>query len=382
MTKFELTVDRNSGTGTGLLTRRRFTGWVSASAAASIAFGGLRSAAAATSVNVMSWQGYEDPLGADGFLAKNSAEVKATYISANEDILTKLKAGGIGSVDLGTPERKYVFLMIENDVLQPIDPDRVPNLKRAMPFFANQPSLRRDGKLYAVPFTWGMLPLVYRSDLVTEVPTSWRDVMKPEYKGKVVMVGGMVGVLQIWARVATGTDTPTMITPAELKETIDLLIKIKKEHARTVATSWGEMADVMARGEAVIATCGWEPVVLWVAKKGAKLAAVYPKEGTTGFIDTYVLPKGAPNPDLAVKLIDNALSVAGQKLIADKMGQGIINLDAIAELTPEQRLVYPYDNMETMTKTARFYPMPPLEPDGKHATYGDMVKEWDRFKRA
>jgi hypothetical protein len=82
-----------------------------------------------------------------------------------------------------------------------------------------------------------------------------------------------------------------------------------------------------------------------------------------------------------LKLIDNALSLAGQKLIAEKMGQAIVNVAAIAALDAEERALYPYDNMAAMTKVAQFYPMPPLEPDGVHATFRDMLKEWDRFKR-
>jgi putative spermidine/putrescine transport system substrate-binding protein/spermidine/putrescine transport system substrate-binding protein len=160
------------------------------------------------------------------------------------------------------------------------------------------------------------------------------------------------------------------------------MIKIKKEHARTYTASYGEMADVLARGEAVISTMGWEPIVKWVAKKGAKVAMVYPKEGTTGFIDTYILPKNSPNREMNLKLINNVLSVGAQKILVEKLGQAIVNLDAIAELTPEERSIYPYDKMDTISKIARFYPMPPLEPDGTNVTYSDMVKEWERFKKA
>jgi spermidine/putrescine-binding protein len=363
------------------LTRRRFSLWTAASVLGMVIPGLSQKAGAATTVNWMGWQGYEDPLAANNYLTKNAVDLKTTYVNTNDDMLTKLRAGGVGTIDLGTIEQKNVALYVRNEVLQPIDPASLSNYKAIMPFFAEQPSLRLDGKLYAVPFTWGMQPMIYRPDMVTEVPSSWRDVMKPQYKGKVVMVGGMIGNIQVWARVVTGTDTPTLITPAQLKETIDFMIKIKKEQARTVAASYGEMVDIMARGEAVISTLGWEPVVKWAAKKGAKVAYVYPKEGTCGFLDCYVLPKNAPNRDLDLKLIDNALSLAGQQLIVDKLGQAIVNTAAIAALSAEDRALYPYDNIAAMAKIARFYPMPPLEPDGVHVTFRDMLKEWDRFKR-
>jgi len=363
------------------LTRRRFSLWTAASLLGTVIPGLSRNARAATTVNWMGWQGYEDPLSANDYLTKNAVDLKTTYVNTNDDMLTKLRAGGMGTIDLGTTEQKNVALYVRSEVLQPIDPASLSNYKTIMPLFAEHPSLRLDGKLYAVPFTWGMQPMIYRPDMVTEVPTSWRDVMKPQYKGKVVMVGGMMGNIQVWARVVTGTDTPTLITHAQLKETVDFMIKIKKEQARTVAASYGELVDLMARGEAVISTLGWEPVVKWAAKKGARVAYVYPKEGTCGFLDCYVLPKNAPNRDLDLKLIDNALSVAGQQLIVEKLGQAIVNTAAIAALNAEDRALYPYDNITSMSKIAQFYPMPPLEPDGVHATFRDMLKEWDRFKR-
>ena len=78
----------------------------------------------------------------------------------------------MGTIDLGTTEQKNVALYVRNEVLQPIDPASLSNYKAIMPFFSEQPSLRLDGKLYAVPFTWGMQPMIYRPDMVTEVPTS------------------------------------------------------------------------------------------------------------------------------------------------------------------------------------------------------------------
>ena len=314
-----------------LMTRRRLTFGLGAAGLASLL---PRRAASATEVRAMAWQGYEKPLGARDFLKQNNVTLQTTYVSSNEDILTKLLAGGMGSIDLGTPEIKYVDMMLDAGVLEAMDAARVPNIGRIMPFFRDQARLRRDGKTYAVPFTWGTQPMLYRPDLVKETPTSWLDVIKPEHKGKVVMGGSLLGNISIWAKVVTGAPVATHLTAAQLKETIDFLIKVKKEHARTVAASFGEMTDILARGDAVISTIGWEPVVQWVKKKGATLAMVYPKEGTTGFIDTYVVPRKAPNYELNLRLINHALSAEAQAEFAREMGQGIVNVDAIAALPP------------------------------------------------
>jgi spermidine/putrescine-binding protein len=196
------------------------------------------------------------------------------------------------------------------------------------------------------------------------------------------MTGSHVGNTQVWGKVVTGAEIPSWMTPDQLKQTIDFLIKVKKEQALTYTDSYGEMADIFARGEAVISTMGWEPVAGWAKKKGVEVAYVYPKEGTTGFVDTYVIPKNAPNPEPAHALIDNALSAPAQVFVGNEFGQGIVNTEAVSKLNDDAKKAYPYDDMASLQERAKFYPFPPLEDDGTHATYDMIIKEWERFLRS
>jgi spermidine/putrescine-binding protein len=45
------------------------------------------------------------------------------------------------------------------------------------PEFLNVDVLRHDGKLYAVPFTWGTLSMIYDPAAIA-APTSWKDCLK------------------------------------------------------------------------------------------------------------------------------------------------------------------------------------------------------------
>src|SRR5262249_54442197 len=121
--------------------------------------GGLaaRAAHAATTVTWMGWQGYDDPLKAGSFLADNGIELATTYINANEEIITKLQAGGGGQLDLATIYFGHVPILTAADLVEPIDESRVPDLGQIFPEFLNVDSIRHDGKLYAIPFTWGTL---------------------------------------------------------------------------------------------------------------------------------------------------------------------------------------------------------------------------------
>lgn len=343
----------------------------------------VRKAQAATTVIWIGWQGYDEPLYAADYLENNEITLQTTYITANEEIITKLQAGGLGKIDVASPYFGHANIMIKAGLLTPLDMGRIPNFNDVLSFFVDVDLLLEDGVRYAVPFTWGTIPLMYRADLVSEVPTSWMDVMKPEYKGKVLMCGDVIAMMATWAPVVIGQRPGTVVTPAQLKETIDFYIDMKRNQARVFTENWGEIADIFARGEAVISTCGWEPISLWAAEKGADVRYVFPKEGTMAFMDTYVIPKNAPNLDVAYGLVNQVISVEAQLKLAKDLGQAIVNGAAVPLLDEDNRKTYSYDELEKLAdKGVGFVPFPPLEPDGIHATYDDMLEEWERFLKS
>ncbi len=75
-------------------------------------------------------------------------------------------------------------------------------------------------------------------------------------------------------------------------------------------------------------------------------------------------------------------STAAQVVIAEDSGQAIVNTTAIEKLSPDAKKAYPYDDMDTLVERAKFYPFPPTEDDGVHATYDMIIREWERFLRS
>jgi hypothetical protein len=97
----------------GLVTARVFgsihrRGFLISSSSALLlgAVGGVRSAAAATTVTLVGWEGYDKPL--EGYLKANNITLDPTYIGDSNQIISKLTSGGVGRVDLVTPNVTYV----------------------------------------------------------------------------------------------------------------------------------------------------------------------------------------------------------------------------------------------------------------------------------
>ncbi|MBL8908107.1 MAG: extracellular solute-binding protein [Rhizobiales bacterium] len=341
-----------------------------------------RPAYAATTMTWMGWQGYETPITAGTFLKDNDIDFQPTFIASNEEIISKLQAGGVGKTDIITMYFGYLPLMADGGLLEPIDPSKIAQFGDLIPQFTGNDAIRKDGQLYGVPWNWGSLPLMYDPAAVPAPPESWMDLMKPEFTKKVAMVDDPLGNLLIWGTVVTGKPMGTLLTRDEMKQVIDTLIEIKTKQARAFFASYGDMADAFARNEVTASAIGWEAVAVWAKAKGKEIKYTIPKEGTGMFMDCLCIPKDCPHLDLTYKMINHIISPEPQKIFATEQSAGITNLKTVPMLPPELAQSYNYADLDGFMKKARLQPVPPTEYDGNIATYDDFLAEYQRLQKA
>jgi spermidine/putrescine transport system substrate-binding protein len=363
------------------LSRRRFLAGLAATGGATAVGLASRPAAAKTTITWMGWQGYETPIKSGTFLTDNDIDFQPTFIASNEEIITKLQAGGVGKTDLITMYFGYLPLMAEGGLLEPIDTSRIAPFGDLVPQFTSQNAIKYDGKLMGIPWNWGSLPIMYDPTVVTTPPASWFDVMKPEYKGKVAMVDDPLGNLLVWGRTVTGAEVGTLLTKEQLAKVIDFMIEVKTKQARAFFATYGDMADAFARNEIVITTIGWEAVAVWTKQKGKEIAYSIPQEGTGMFMDCLCIPKDCPHVDLVYGLMTHILSPDPQKQFATEQSAGITNLKAVPLLPDDLRKSYSYADIDGFMQRARLFPVPPTK-EGQYATYDDFLEEYERLKRA
>ncbi len=364
------------------VTRRGFNAGLMAAAGAAATMGLGSRSAFADDVVFLGWQGYDQPLFIDDFMDREGIQLSTTYIGNNDEIVTKLSAGGVGNIDIVTPYMGYVPLLVQTNLIAPIDVSLVPNLKDVMPLFLNDSNINVDGTLYGVPFTWGAFPMMYNPEVIPEAPESWEDLFKPEYEGKVGLMDDALGNIMLAARIVTDADSATLLTHAQLAEAVDYVIRLKEKQLRMIAVSWGELSDALSRGDVTITFGGWEAIKKFAADAGKVIEYTYPKEGTFAWLDNYCIARDAPNWEIDHALCNQIISVPAQVKIGTEDVQGIVNSKAIEALDDASRALYPYDDPAGMNETMTFYTFPPLEDDGVHATFNDWIKEWERFKAA
>lgn len=167
-----------------------------------------------------------------------------------------------------------------------------------------------------VAVTFDNLVMLYNGDTVKDVPKSWMDLAKPEYKGKVAIPGmpdiqGLSLVL-IMDKARGGTN---------YLQNVDKGIAALGEIAPSVQT-WEpkpEVYPVIISGQAVIGA-GWNARAQVNADtSGGKLKTALPQEGSVFQINTINYVANGPGKDAGAKFIDYALSPEAQKAFTESM---------------------------------------------------------------
>ncbi|KAA0911256.1 ABC transporter substrate-binding protein [Pusillimonas sp. ANT_WB101] len=199
------------------------------------------------------------------------------------------------------------------NLLETIDKSKLTNAGSVAPM-----AFDPDGKYVA--FMTGATVIVYDTTQIKTPPQSWEDLFKPEYKGKLAIgdISGTSGMQFLLALNKLKGGTIENMDPG-----FEAIKPLAKDSAQ-LYTQADQLVSMFERKEIAVAV--WYPDRAGSAiDAGLPLAVVYPKEGAVGILPTVVIPKGSKNPELALKYIDELLSVDGQTCFAEKKYAGPVN---------------------------------------------------------
>ena len=248
-------------------------------------------------LNVCSWGEYIDPSLEEQFEKATGIEVNYQTVPSNEELYSILSMGG-ANYDVIVPSDYMISQLIEEDMLQPLDYDKIPNFSKIADRFKN---LSYDPEnLYTVPYAWGTLGIIYNTTMVDEPITSWDAMFDTQYADQVLMINNSrdaLGIALMDLGYSVNTDSEE-----ELRAAYDLLATAKQEG---VYQAWvmDEVFDKMESGEAAIATY-YAGDYLSMLGNNPDLEYVVPEEGSNWFVDAMCILKDAENVDEAHEWID------------------------------------------------------------------------------
>lgn len=291
-------------------------------------------------LNALCWEGYTDPSFTAPFEKKTGVKINSTFIGSNDELVAKLR-GAPDQYDLVTPSSDTTNLLIDNDQVQPINLDDVPNAKTTFEFFRTAPNVNVDGNLYGVPMCWGFIPLIYDEDAVAKAPASWNDLWSPEYRDQVSM---WQDISMLWTTgLLLGFDNIYEMDDAELEQVKNKLIE-QKPNIRKYWTTAGELTNLFANNEVVIGMSFGGLTVTQLRDQGRNVNEIVPTEGATSWFDNWMITAQSQNPAAALAWLDHLNTPDSQKKIAAATGYGICNENAVDLVPKEYAEVYHLDD--------------------------------------
>jgi spermidine/putrescine transport system substrate-binding protein len=345
------------------------------------------SPAAATpsgTLDYIGWEGEDFHTAIGPFLNEHGVKLRPSAMASFDDALGKLQSGAADGTDLLGFSSSAIPRAVAQGQLQPIDPALIPNLENLLPEFAGDPPGSRgpsqvyDGEQRVfVPTIFSANGLVYDSAVVSTPPSSWFDVLEPEFKGKV----GLYNDANVQFSAATqalglrGDEVPK----DGVQPVVELISKVL-DQTKTVAPSVGDLVSQMISGDVVIAWAGYPGMNFYAAQGGKKTVktALDLKEGAVTYFDGLAIPKGADNVGTAHAYINALLTPRTNASAANSIAAGPVVRGSAASLTPAVRGLYPTSGVRAFLARSPLQLLPPLESD-EFVTQAEWAEKWNEL---
>ena len=272
-----------------------------------------------------------------------------------------------------------------------VNTDLIPNYKNVFAGLKNQSYNTVDGVSYGVPHGRGANLLMFRTDVVPETTDSWNVVWEggDKYKGKVTAYDYEIYIADAAVYLmATKPDlkitNPYALDATQFKAAVDLL----KAQRANITTYWSAAQaeiDAFTSGDMVVGTTWqYQANVLNGPGGGKKVEFVKPKEGATGWSDTWMISSKAKHPNCMYKWMDYIVSPSVNAQVAEYFGEAPAQTLA-CQHTSDKTFCQTYHALDQAYSNQLHYWTTPqkqcVNGGGSDCTdYAQWVTKWQQIK--
>jgi putative spermidine/putrescine transport system substrate-binding protein len=252
-------------------------------------------------LNLIAWEGYTQPQWVKPFTKATGCKVKAKYGGSSDEMVTLMRTGQYDAVSASGDAS--LRLIVGKDV-RPIDPKVIPDFKNFIPQLKSPGHNTVKGVHYGISLQWGPNTLLYNTKKVKPAPNTWGVLYSPKFKGKVSVPDNPIQIADaalylMKTKPSLGIKDPYELNSAQFDATVSLLKKQKPLIKKYWALASDEI-DLFKNGDAVIGA-SWPYQTNTLVGAKAPVKDVIPKEGATGWLDTWMISSKTKNLDCAYK---------------------------------------------------------------------------------
>ena len=248
-------------------------------------------------VIVYNWGEYIDPETISMFEEETGIKVVYDEFETNEIMYPKVEAGAT-AYDVICPSDYMIQKMIDHDLLAEINFDNIPNITNIGQQYFDQSKEFDPENKYSVPYCFGTVGILYNKTMVDGPIDSWSVLWDEKYADNILMQDSVRDAFMVSLKL--NNFSMNTLDASELEIAKNALIDQKPLVQAYVID---QVRDKMIGGEAAIGVI-YSGEAIYTQRENADLEYVIPKEGTNVWIDSWVIPKNAPNKDNAEAFIN------------------------------------------------------------------------------
>lgn len=309
-------------------------------------------------LHVYNYGSYIDPDLLTKFTKQTGYQVSYETYDSNESMMVKLKQGG-SNYDLVFPSEPYVAKLAQENLLAPLDHQKIRGLENLDPMLLNHafdPNNR-----YSLPYFWGTTGIMYNTKVFSkdEVDT-WAKLWAPKMKDQVMLIDApreSIGMGLQALGYSENDHDPAHIQAARQK------LAALAPNVKAVLND--EIRAYVTSGEANVAVA-YSGVADYAHAINPDIDYVIPKDGGSVWTDNISIPKNAQNKAGAYAFINFLLDPKNAAQNAEFVAYSSPNLAAKKYLSKEitsDKILYPQrselakvEHYENLTdKTVRDY---------------------------
>jgi spermidine/putrescine-binding protein len=321
------------------------------------------------------WESNGKPAFSKAFTGRTGIAIRSVYMTSDDAQFAALRTGAGAEWDVLSPSINGIERYIKAGVLQPLDEGKLPGAALLYDMFKTNKDIRGpDGKLYAMPYLWGLNPIVYRKDVLPEEP-GYEALFDARWSGKLAMRDyALESVAIAGLYVGVPRERVFQMSAAELGEARKALLAQKKI-LRTYWQSIGDLTNLFATGE-VVCAFSWR-VPYDVLHEKMPMGMAKPKAGIMGWCDCAAIPTRLSGEvrEAAHGFIDYLLGPDYASATAtDEGGHYATSTSVIRDKLDQQARANIFiDDLDLMKSF--LWPKAP-------ANYSDWIKLWNEVKAA
>jgi putative spermidine/putrescine transport system substrate-binding protein len=282
-------------------------------------------------LNLIAWEGYAQPQWVKPFEASTGCQVSTKYAGSSSEMVSLMANGGGHQYDLVSASGDADLRLIYGGDVRPVNISLIPSWKQFRPFLQSPSFNTIGGKHYGVSYEFGPNVLLYSKKTFKTAPSSWSVLYSKQYAGKITVPDNPIQIADAAlylekSQPKLGITDPYELTQPQFNAAVALL---KSEHP-LVKKYWdlaSQEISLFQSGTTVVGAAWPYQTNTLVANKVA-VADTIPKEGATGWADTWMLATNAPHPNCAYKWMQWVTTPKVQAQEADYFGETPANTQA------------------------------------------------------